>query len=153
MQQPDPICNGRPVDILIAEDNPVNQKVLAAMLKRLGYSYDVVENGSLACDAVRTKEYSLVLMDVRMPEMDGLEATRRIRAWEAQDAAHVPIVAVTANSTIADRRAGCDAGMDDYLAKPIDQRLLRELLEDWLGGDPLPQPFTYSRRQVEAGSR
>lgn len=140
-----------PIDVLIAEDNPVNQKVLAGMLKRLGYTFDVVENGRLAYEAIRARPYSLVLMDVRMPEMDGLEATRRIRNWEAAREKHVPIVAVTANSSPADRAAGSDAGMDDYLSKPIDARLLRDLLADWLGGEPLPLPFTYSRRQVEAG--
>ncbi len=117
-----------PLRILIAEDNVVNQKVALALLNRLGYDPDMVENGRLAVDSVGTVDYDLVLMDVQMPEMDGLEATRAIRS--SIDDAHQPtIVALTANALDGDRELCIAAGMDDYLSKPIQLTKLMEKLE------------------------
>ncbi len=117
-----------PLRILVAEDNVVNQKVALALLNRLGYEPDMVENGRLAVDSVGTVDYDLVLMDVQMPEMDGLEATRAIRS-SIDDARQPTIVALTANALDGDRELCIAAGMDDYLSKPIQLTELMEKLE------------------------
>jgi CheY-like chemotaxis protein/HPt (histidine-containing phosphotransfer) domain-containing protein len=117
--------------LLLAEDNPVNQRVAVHMLNKLGYAVEVVDNGALAVAAVAGGNFALVLMDCQMPEMDGFAATAAIRSAEAQSR-HLPIVAMTANAMQGDRERCLAAGMDDYLAKPIDISLLAEMLSAWL---------------------
>ena len=114
--------------VLVAEDNPTNQKVAASMLKRLGHRADVVSNGREVLDALRRLDYDLILMDVQMPEMDGLEATRRVRALEAGVGRHLPIVAMTAHASLSDRTRCLDAGMDDFVTKPIQREALGETI-------------------------
>ena len=112
--------------VLLAEDNPINQAVAEATLEELGLTVDIVDNGAAAVDAVQRRPYDLVLMDVQMPELDGLEATRRIRADRNL---HQPfIVAVTANATVQDRQLCFAAGMDDYIRKPFQLEDLRASL-------------------------
>ena len=107
--------------VLVAEDNEVNQIVVSAALGSAGHVCDIVSNGRQAVTAVEQKAYDLVLMDCQMPEMDGLEATRRIRQRETARGSHrVPIIALTANAIQGDREICLAAGMDDYLTKPID---------------------------------
>ena len=107
-----------PLRILMAEDNVINQQVALSFLERLGYRADVAANGVEAIRAVERQPYDVVFMDVQMPEMDGLEATRQICArWAAGERPR--IVAMTANALAEDREACLAAGMDDYLAKPI----------------------------------
>ncbi len=121
------LAQTRPLRILIAEDNPVNQRVAVRLLERMGYRPDLASNGVEALDAVHRQPYDVVLMDVQMPEMDGLEASRRIAAELAAD--HRPrLIALTANALKGDRQRCIDAGMDDYLAKPLDLVELREAL-------------------------
>jgi len=114
-----------PRKILLAEDNPVNRKLAGAMLRRLGYEADVAQNGVEAVAACQSRTYDLVLMDVQMPELDGLEATRRIRAAEERQPV---IVAMTANAMKGDRDLCLEAGMDDYLTKPVKLTVLREVI-------------------------
>jgi CheY-like chemotaxis protein len=107
-----------PLRILLAEDNLVNQKLALRLLSQMGYTADVVVNGALAIEAVEREPYDLVLMDVQMPEMDGLEASRRITAkWKPAERPR--IVAMTANAMQGDREQCLAAGMDDYVTKPI----------------------------------
>jgi CheY-like chemotaxis protein len=107
-----------PLRILVAEDNAVNQQLALLLLKKIGYRADVAKNGFEALDALERERYDLVLMDVQMPEMDGLEATRRIhQRWPEGPRPHV--IAVTANAMPEEREACLAAGMDDYLSKPI----------------------------------
>jgi signal transduction histidine kinase/FixJ family two-component response regulator len=118
--------------ILVAEDNPVNQRVITLQLRRLGYTADVATNGVEALAALRRHPYALVLMDVQMPGMDGLEATRQIRAAQAAGRADFPpdvrIVAVTAHAMGGDRELCLAAGMDDYLSKPVQSQVLQAVL-------------------------
>lgn len=125
--------------ILLAEDNPVNQKLAVVMLQKAGYTVDVVENGLQAIDAWRSKSYHLILMDVQMPEMDGFEATRYIREHEAPGQ-HIPIVAMTAHAMSGDRDRCLAAGMDDYLPKPLEREDVLTTLDKWLSkSSPIPQ--------------
>lgn len=119
------------LNVLVAEDSPINAKVITTFLKQDGHRVDHVENGKQALDAMQTTRYDLVLMDMRMPEMGGIETTQRWRAIETDDR-HVPIVALTANATIEDRNACLSAGMDAFLSKPVNQAQLRELLQSLL---------------------
>ena len=107
-----------PLRILLAEDNVVNQKLALRLLSQMGYAADLATNGLEAVDAVERQRYDLVLMDVQMPEMNGLEATRRI-VERRPDGERPRIVAMTANAMAEDRDACAAAGMDDYLSKPI----------------------------------
>jgi CheY-like chemotaxis protein len=116
--------------VLVAEDNPVNQKVATAMLTKLGCTVDIAANGREAVETLTENTYDIVFMDCQMPEMDGFEATREIRRREEQ-LGHVPIVAMTANAMQGDRERCLEAGMDDYLPKPINREALRELLGQW----------------------
>jgi CheY-like chemotaxis protein len=105
--------------VLLAEDNPVNQTLAMRVLERLGHKVQVANNGREAIERAQAGEFDLILMDVQMPEMDGLEATTAIRAAEAGTGKHVPIVAMTAHAMKGDREKCLSAGMDGYLAKPI----------------------------------
>jgi len=109
--------NRLPLRILLAEDNPTNRELALLMLERLGYSADVAANGTEAVDAVRQNVYDFVLMDIQMPELDGIEATRRIRS--ELGGAGPRIAAMTAHALPGDREACLSAGMDDYLVKPM----------------------------------
>ena len=133
-----PVVMRTDVRILVAEDNAVNQKLAIRQLKRIGISADPVSNGLEAVEALTRIPYDLVLMDCQMPEMDGFEATRRIREQEGHRK-HTPIVALTANALQGDRERCLDAGMDDYLAKPVSESDLAHVLEKWLpGGQTAP---------------
>jgi CheY-like chemotaxis protein len=116
--------------ILLAEDNEVNKMVAKAMLRRFGYTPDIASNGREALNAVQRHRYDLVFMDIQMPEMDGLDATRAIIALESPS--RPPrIIGLSANAMAEDIHAAKQAGMDDYLAKPVSPIELRGLLEKW----------------------
>ena len=116
--------------VLVVEDNPVNRKVAGRLLERRGHVVRYAENGAEALERLREEPVDLVLMDIQMPEMDGLEATRRIRAGEVgEELAHVPIVALTAHVSEDDRRRCQEAGMDAFLTKPVDPDILHETIE------------------------
>jgi signal transduction histidine kinase/ligand-binding sensor domain-containing protein/DNA-binding response OmpR family regulator len=117
-----------PINILIAEDNAINQKLAKYILNKMGYKPDIVENGHECLNALINKKYDMILMDVQMPEMDGLEATRFIR----QNMEHQPvIVAMTANAMTEDRDLCLQAGMNDYLSKPLKLQEIMNVLEKW----------------------
>jgi CheY-like chemotaxis protein len=121
--------------ILIAEDNDINQIVTTKVLANAGYSCDVADNGKMALDALASQEYDLVLMDCQMPEMDGFEATREFRQREATSGVQtrpLPIIALTANAMGGDRERCLEAGMTDYLSKPIDPAKLVDLIDQYL---------------------
>jgi signal transduction histidine kinase/AmiR/NasT family two-component response regulator len=121
--------SGRRYQVLLAEDNATNQRVATFMLKALGCDVQIAPNGRLAVDAWRRGAFDLILMDCQMPEMDGFEATRAIRAAAAAGGARTPIIAVTANAMDGDRQRCLAAGMDDYVSKPMTKVALREALD------------------------
>ena len=121
--------------MLLAEDNPINQKVALAMVEKLGYHADAVANGLEALDALGSRPYDLVLMDIQMPEMDGLEATAQVRDPKSAVRGHdVPIVALTAAAMKGDREKCLAAGMNDYLTKPLRPEELGRMIERWAAG-------------------
>jgi CheY-like chemotaxis protein len=117
-----------PLRILIAEDNAVNQKLTERVLNKLGYKPEIADNGLEALQAVTQKSFDLILMDVQMPIMDGLEATRQIRLLDGNQPV---IIAMTANAMQGDREECIQAGMDDYISKPVKLEVLVERLEVW----------------------
>jgi PAS domain S-box-containing protein len=129
-------CDGQlsGLRVLVAEDNLVNQKVVARQLERWGVHYRLAANGREALEWLAQEPFDLILMDCQMPEMDGYQATRRIRAQKST--AHIPIIALTANALPEDREACLQAGMDDYLPKPFKPEALRAVLERWVQARP-----------------
>ena len=125
------IESARPIRVLLAEDNVVNQKVATHMIKKLQIVVDIAANGLEAIQMFQQMPYDLILMDCQMPEMDGFEATAKIREYE-NGRGHIPIVALTANAMKGDAERCLAAGMDDYLAKPINMEQLTELFQKWL---------------------
>jgi CheY-like chemotaxis protein len=123
----------RPLRILVAEDSLVNQKLTVGLLERRGHSVVVANNGKEALAALELQKFDLVVMDVQMPEMDGLEATATIRAAERQSGAHIPIIAMTAHAMKGDRERCLEAGMDRYIAKPIRARQLFDAIGELVG--------------------
>ena len=115
--------------ILVAEDNAVNRKLALIILEKEGHDTTSVENGADALRALEKATFDLVLMDVQMPVMDGVTATRKIREMERKTGGHVPIVALTANAMKGDRERYLEAGMDDYMAKPFKADMLRQVIE------------------------
>lgn len=133
--------------ILVAEDNLVNQKVATRMLEKLGYRVDVAVNGLEVLEALSRVPYSAVLMDCHMPEMDGFETTRMIR--ERETTTRIPIIAMTANAIQGDRERCLEAGMDDYISKPVKTETLAKVLARWL--PPAEEPSS-SRLNVSSSS-
>lgn len=121
--------------ILVAEDNPVNQKVALLQLRELGFFATVVTNGREAVEVVKQAHFDAVLMDCQMPEMNGFDATREIRAWEKQTGRHIPIIAMTAGALNSDREKCIAVGMDDYLSKPVTYDKLDSVLSKWVEFD------------------
>ncbi len=120
--------------VLVAEDNPINQDVLRQQLSILGFDCDIAENGAAALKALATGRYLVMLCDCHMPGVDGFELTRRVRATE-NGAARLPIIAITANALPGEAARCLAAGMDDYLAKPIEIRTLNAMLDRWVAPD------------------
>ncbi|MFO7608480.1 MAG: transporter substrate-binding domain-containing protein [Candidatus Krumholzibacteriia bacterium] len=135
---PEPSSAGAARPILVVEDNPTNLRVVSLLLRKWGYGLAAAENGAAAVEAWRAGDFGAVLMDCQMPVMDGLEATRAIRALE-DGRRRVPIIALTAGAFGSDRDLCLEAGMDDYLTKPVNAAQLRKALQMWLAvGDRVP---------------
>ncbi len=123
--------------ILLAEDNPVNQTVATRMLEKMGHTVTIAADGQIALTLLSAQPFDLVLMDVQMPEMDGLTAAKAIRQREQSTQQHMPIIAMTAHAMKGDRERCLDAGMDGYVTKPISSRLLEEAIAQFAPGAPL----------------
>jgi PAS domain S-box-containing protein len=134
----------RPLRILVAEDTPFNQKFIVRLLERWGYTAVLAQDGRQAVDAFAKGGFDVVLLDVQMPEMDGLEAAAAIRGLEASRGGRTPIVAMTAHAIKGDRERCLAAGMDDYVSKPIDADMLKQIIDRLVdgrrpaGGEPAP---------------
>jgi CheY-like chemotaxis protein/HPt (histidine-containing phosphotransfer) domain-containing protein len=136
--------------VLVAEDNVVNQRIVAGILQKRGFVVETVGNGRLAIEAIAARAFDLVLMDVQMPEMDGFEATAAIRAAEATTGGRIPIVALTAHAMKGDRDKCLAAGMDTYVSKPVRAAELLEAISPYLrtrrsAGSPAVEPAAGSR--------
>ncbi len=113
--------------VLVAEDNIINQKVAKGYLEKMGHAVDLAVNGIEALDYIEHEQYDLIFMDMQMPEMDGLEATERIR----QKGSEMPIIALTANATTEDQRICKEVGMNDFVAKPITMTKIKTALDPY----------------------
>ncbi len=134
--------------VLVAEDNKINQVVAAGTLKKLGYAVDIVDGGGEAVTACLATQYRAILMDVMMPEMDGYQATARIRENEkVLGTPEVPIIGLSARAMEGDREIAIAAGFNDYLTKPLRAVDLKEALERWIQTPILPPTL----RRVDAG--
>jgi CheY-like chemotaxis protein len=136
-----PIAEEIPLNVLVAEDNAVNQKVALRFLERMGYRADAVANGLEAVNAFKTRNYDLVLMDLQMPEMDGLEASRRIRR-DLPSERQPKIIALTANAMQGDREICLDAGMDDYIPKPVKMHEIVAAIRRQFAKGKVPSPIS-----------
>ena len=125
--------------VLLVEDNNVNQTLAARLLEKRGYQVTIAGNGKRALEALRGQWFDVVLMDVQMPEMDGLEATAAIRERERTHGGHVPIIAMTAHAMVGDRERCLEAGMDGYVSKPLRPQELFELIQELLGKPTVPK--------------
>lgn len=144
----DVVRPARPVQVLIAEDTPVNQELLRTLLEPLGYQVAVVTNGRQAVSQVQRGLADIVLMDLQMPEMDGFQATRAIRALSSPQSA-VPVIAVTSLTRQRDRDACRMAGVNDYLPKPVDKAKLLSVLEAWTSNaGEVPSRSAQERNQM-----
>lgn len=123
--------SGRPLSILLAEDNAMNQRVTIGILEKRGHFVVAVNSGMEALQAIACQRFDVVLMDVQMPDMDGLETTAAIRLREQETGGHVPIIALTAHAMRGDRERCIQAGMDDYLSKPVESDVLRKTVLKW----------------------
>jgi PAS domain S-box-containing protein len=128
--------NSRALRVLLAEDNPVNQRLAVRIMEKWGHSVAVAGNGRIALDALEKEPFDLVVMDVQMPEMSGLEATVAIRQREKSSSGRIPIIAMTAHAMEGDREKCLAAGMDQYVTKPIDQKRLFEVIEGFCAAQP-----------------
>jgi two-component system, sensor histidine kinase and response regulator len=126
------------VHILVAEDNPVNQKLATILLRKRGYRVTAVENGQKALAAIASDCFDLVLMDVQMPEMSGTDATRELRRRERMDGSHLPVIAMTAHAMKGDAEKFLEAGMDDYVSKPVNPELLYACIDRLLDRTYVP---------------
>ena len=118
--------------VLVVEDSPVNRLVAVHMLERCGFRAHVVNDGREALQALSTQRYDAVLMDCQMPDIDGYEATRELRRRES-DGRRTPVIAMTAHAMTGDRERCVEAGMDDFIAKPVRSQTLDEVLHRWIG--------------------
>ena len=141
----------KPMRILLAEDNLINQKVAVAVLLRMGHEVSVVSNGLEALNEVQTREFDVVLMDIHMPQMDGLEALQQIRALDGP-VSKIPVIALTANAMKGDREKYLAAGMDDYVAKPIKTDLLSGALSGATGLPSHPEGIGVSPPASDQGN-
>ncbi len=128
-----PADDRRPLRVLVAEDDRINQMVVEAMLKRLGCDVHVTGDGRAACEAAAQQAFDIIFMDCHMPVMDGYDATRALRLAERHSGQHMPIVALTADSLASDRERCMSSGMDDFLTKPVGGAQLAATIERWTG--------------------
>jgi CheY-like chemotaxis protein len=145
-QQPDLITrhtlreSRRKLSILVAEDNAVNRTVIVSFLQKMGHSVTVAEDGEEVLALVKEQPFDLLFMDVRMPKLDGLSATRELRKREQELGGHLPVIAMTASVLPEDRDSCLAAGMDTYISKPVDFRVVEEEIERFCGAASVPQP-------------
>ncbi len=130
----------RKLSILVAEDNAVNRTVIVSLLQKLGHSVTVAEDGEQVLALVKEQRFDLLFMDIRMPKLDGLSATRELRKREQELGGHLPVIAMTASVLPEDRESCLAAGMDTYISKPVHFGVVEEEIERFCGAASVPQP-------------
>jgi signal transduction histidine kinase/DNA-binding response OmpR family regulator len=135
----------RKLRILVAEDNPVNQKVVLRMLEKMGHIPTIATNGQEALAVLASDSFDLVFMDVQMPEMDGLTATRSIRELEKHTGLHLPIIAMTAHAMKGDQELCLEVGMDGYISKPVSSKRIEETIASLFNSEPAGRPLTIEK--------
>ncbi len=141
------------IHVLLVEDYPTNQQLALTYIKNAGFEVDIAENGLEAIEAYKSKKYDIILMDIQMPEMDGIEATKIIRKLEKKDqkdstSARLPIIALTAHAMQGQKEQHLDAGLDDYISKPFQKDKLLAMIQKWTGAfNPLPVPDTIEEHE------
>ena len=143
----------RPLKVLLVEDNPVNQRVAARMLQKHGHSVKVVGDGQAGLDAIDSEMFDVVLMDIQMPVLDGFAATSRLRERELATGGHLPVIAMTAHAMAGDRERCLDAGMDDYVSKPIDSGNLNAALTRVLANATHPETPRVVKADLKSSTR
>ncbi|RYZ68755.1 MAG: response regulator, partial [Proteobacteria bacterium] len=133
LTSPTELAHNKHLRVLVADDVMMNQLLAQKLLEKSGYSVACVSSGKEAVERMRAEKFDLILMDCQMPEMDGYEATRDLRADSHPEIRDVPIVALTANAMAGDQERCFEAGMDDYLSKPLKRERLVETLNRWIG--------------------
>lgn len=130
IQQQNEILKDKPV--LLVEDNPINQKVIQAFLESIGAIVDIANDGKEGAAMYQQQKYTMVLMDIQMPIMDGYESTKQIRTYESEQGTYTPIIAVTAHSMVGEKEKCIDAGMDNYISKPVNFELLIQMIHSYI---------------------
>lgn len=147
-KRPHAISSPHPARVLVAEDNPVNQELMKRLLIKWGHSVVIAGNGKLALSLLDAEPFDIVLMDIQMPEINGFEATQTIRSKERGTGAHIPIIALTAHALKGDRERCIDAGMDDYVSKPIQADKLFAAIEDAIARAGISNSNGHARARV-----
>ncbi len=147
-----PIFNN--INALVVEDNPINRKMMKYTLKNIGISCDIAENGQIGFEMRKKKEYDVIFMDIQMPIMNGVEATRAILDYEQKhNLNHIPIIAVTANALYGDREKFLSDGMDEYVPKPIDLNVFLDVLKKFFSekeNSDVKNILIYKETKIEA---
>ncbi|HSW67171.1 MAG TPA: response regulator, partial [Bacteroidales bacterium] len=121
----------RRISVLLVEDQLINRKIVVGLLQRKNVDITIAENGEEAVEKTKERRFDLILMDVQMPKMDGLEATRIIRKHEKEQNYHTPIIAMTAHAMKGDKEKGLEAGMDNYITKPVNTKVLFDIIDKY----------------------
>jgi CheY-like chemotaxis protein len=139
-----------PAIVLVVEDSPVNRLVAGRVLERAGFRTQLVDDALQALEALDVQQFDAILMDCQMPGMDGYEATRELRRRESAGGRHTPVIAMTAHAMTGDRERCLDAGMDDYITKPVRSQVLVEVLQRWIGDERVAGAYDEDSLRVAA---
>ena len=146
------ISSNKKLNILVAEDNAVNQLLVEKILKKIGHNLKIVKNGKEVLELLEKESFDLILMDIQMPVIDGIEATKKIRENEETSNEHIPIIAITAHALKGDRERFLEIGMDDYISKPMNSKELFEVIERCINNFENSDNITSKEIEIESAN-